>query len=320
MQGVAGAGWPPTLLQAFVTRGYKVDVRRHNRLAWDRQAETGNPWSVPVGPEAILAAREGQWTILLTPARPVPRDWLPDLVGQHVLCLASGGGQQGPVLAAAGANVTVFDNSPKQLERDHRVAEREGLTIATVEGDMADLSIFPDERFDVVVHPVSNVFAPDVRPVWREAFRVLRPGGILIAGFDNPVTHVFDYALAERTGKLQVKYALPYSDLEQLTDAEKRRYVEEGIPFEFGHTLEDQIGGQIAAGFVITGFYEDFDREGDYSPLRRYLPSYIATRAVKSSPEGDEQAKAARTPGSRQIRSRQTSRKRALRGGRGLAS
>jgi len=30
-------------------------------------------------------------------------------------CLASGGGQQGPVLAAAGAHVTVFDNSPRQL-------------------------------------------------------------------------------------------------------------------------------------------------------------------------------------------------------------
>ena len=34
-----------------------------------------------------------------------------------------------------------------------------------------------DESFDVVFHPVSNVFAPRVRPVWQEAFRVLRPGG-----------------------------------------------------------------------------------------------------------------------------------------------
>ena len=81
-----------------------------------------------------------------------------------MLCLASGGGQQGPILAAAGANVTVFDNSPRQLAQDRLVADREGLAIETVLGDMADLSAFPDARFDLIVHPVSNVFVPDVRP------------------------------------------------------------------------------------------------------------------------------------------------------------
>jgi ubiquinone/menaquinone biosynthesis C-methylase UbiE len=243
--------------------------------------EKRNPWTVPVGPEAVDAARKGQWTILLTPTKPVPRDWLPRLAGRDVLCLASGGGQQGPVLAAAGAHVTVLDNSPKQLERDRQVADREGLEIATVEGDMADLSMFPDRGFDIIVHPVSNVFVPDVRPIWREAFRVLRSKGVLTAGFDNPVIHLFDYALAERTGELQVKYALPYSDTDVLTAEQVQRYAEEGAPLEFSHTLEDQIGGQIAAGFVIAGFYEDYDREGDDSPVRNYMPSYIATRAVK---------------------------------------
>jgi len=258
-----------------------VNIREHNRLAWDKQVENGNQWTVPVSPEAIAAARKGQWTVLLTPTKPVPRDWLPNLIGQQVLCLASGGGQQGPVLAAAGGHVTVLDNSPKQLERDRLVSEREGLAIATVEGDMADLSMFSDQSFDIVVHPVSNVFVPDIRPVWKEAFRVLRKKGILIAGFNNPVVYLFDYALIERTGTLEVKYALPYSDTEHLTEEQKRRYQEEGIPFEFSHTLEDQIGGQIAAGFVITGFYEDHDREDDYSPLRNYMPIYIATRAIK---------------------------------------
>ena len=177
--------------------------------------------------------------------------------------------------------MTVLDNSPKQLERDRLVTEREGLAIATVEGDMADLSMFSDQSFDIVVHAVSNVFVPDVRPVWREAFRVLRSKGILIAGFNNPVVHLFDYALIERTGKLEVKYALLYSDVEHLTEEEKRRYKEEGIPVEFSHTLEEQIGGQIVAGFVITGFYEDYDREDDNSSLRKYMPTYIATRAMK---------------------------------------
>ena len=201
-----------------------------------------------------------------------------------MLCLASGGGQQGPILAAAGARVTVFDNSPKQLECDRSVAQREGLEIETVEGDMADLSPFADQHFDMIVHPVSNVFAPDVLPVWREAFRVLRPGGILVAGFDNPVVHAFDYKLFEQTGKLEIKYALPYSDVEHLSPAEMQRCQEEGLPLEFSHTLEDQIGGQIAAGFVIAGFFEDYDKASDYSPLRNYMPGFIATRALKLQP------------------------------------
>jgi len=194
-----------------------------------------------------------------------------------VLCLASGGGQQGPILAAAGANVTVFDNSPRQLAQDRFVAERDSLELATIEGDMADLLMFPDESFGLIVHPVSNLFVPDVRPVWAEAFRVLRPGGALLAGFANPVIYLFDDELAER-GTLQVKHSLPYSDLLSLSEEERQRYMDEGWPLEFGHTLEDQIGGQLEAGFVITGFYEDVHPG---TPLANYAPSFIATRALK---------------------------------------
>ncbi|MCJ7532099.1 MAG: class I SAM-dependent methyltransferase [Anaerolineales bacterium] len=157
----------------------------------------GNVWTVPVSSQVIAAARQGQWQIVLTPTKPVPRSWFPELTGLDTLCLASGGGQQGPLLAAAGARVTVLDNSPRQLAQDRFVAERDRLTITTVEGDMRDLSMFPDQSFGLVVHPVSNLFVPDVRPVWREAFRVLRHGGVLLAGFNNPVLYIFDADKAE---------------------------------------------------------------------------------------------------------------------------
>ncbi len=258
-----------------------MDSREHNRVAWDRQVEYGNPWTVPVSTAVIAAARQGQWEIFLTPSRPVPREWFPDLSGRDVLCLASGGGQQAPVLAAAGANVTVLDNSPRQLGQNRLVAERESLPIITVEGDMADLHIFPDQSFDLVVHPVSNVFVPAVRPVWAQAFRALRHGGALLSGFMNPATYLFDYELAEHTGVLQVRYALPYSDVASLSEAEKQRYIEEGEPFEFSHTLEDQIGGQLDAGFVITGFYEDAYGAQVNDPLTKYMPTFIATRAIR---------------------------------------
>ncbi len=259
-----------------------MDIREHNRRAWDRQVDGRNPWTLPVGPEAIAAARNGGWCIVLTPTKPVPHAWLPDLPGKRVLCLASGGGQQGPVLAAAGARVTVFDNSPKQLEQDRRVAEREGLAIETIEGDMRDLSALLDESYDYIVHPVSNVFVPDACPVWQEAFRVLRHGGVLVAGVDNPANYVFDHDLESREGRLEIRYRLPYSDVEQLSEQEQQRYRDEGLPFEFSHTLEEQIGGQIAAGFAITGFYEDYDDPASPNLLGRYMPARIATRATKA--------------------------------------
>ena len=255
-----------------------MNIRDYNRRARDRQVESGNRWTVPVGPEVTADARRGEWSVVLTPTKPVPRDWFPPLAELDVLCLASGGGQQGPVLAAAGARVTVFDNSPRQLARDRQVADRDGLAIRTVEGDMRDLSVFPDESFGLVFHPCSNCFIPDVLPVWREAFRVLSPGGVLLAGFINPVYFIFDDAAATDRGELVVRHAIPYSDLASLTEEERRRYTDKDEPLSFGHSLDDQIGGQLRAGFVLTGLFED--RMPDH-PLERYLPATIATRAIR---------------------------------------
>jgi SAM-dependent methyltransferase len=255
-----------------------MDIRTFNRDAWDRQVEQHNRWTVPVGAEVIAAARLGRWEVYLTPEKPVPREWFGEVRGRDVLCLASGGGQQGPVLAAAGARVTVYDNSPLQLARDREVAGREGLELATVQGDMRDLSGFADASFDLVFHPCSNLFVPEVRPVWREAFRVLRPGGALLSGFASPVLFLFD-AEKEQQGALEVRYSLPYSDLEVRTPAELEAMRERGEPMEFGHTLQDLIGGQLDAGFVLTGFYDDTSREARLGTL---IPTFLATRASRS--------------------------------------
>lgn len=257
-----------------------LSIRDYNRQAWDKAVERGSEWTVPVDPAVIAAARRGEWSIILTPEKPVPRTWFPaDMQGVDLLCLAGGGGQQSPVLAAAGARVTVLDNSPAQLDRDAFVAQRDGLEITCIQGDMRDLSALADGSFDVIVHPCSNLFVPNVRPVWAEAFRVLRPGGVILAGFSNPVNYIFDQALAD-DGVLEVKYALPYSDLASLTEEQLQHYLDDLQPLEFSHTLEDQIGGQIDAGFAITGFYED---KWTGTTLAEYMPTFIATRATKQA-------------------------------------
>lgn len=254
-----------------------MDVRSYNKDAWNKQVDEGNRWTKAVDPETIARARRGDFSVVLTENIPVPKRWFPPLPGADVLCLASGGGQQAPVLAAAGAKVTVFDNSPAQLKQDQLVAEREALPLRTVEGDAADLSMFPASSFDLVFNPVSTVFMADVRAVWRECARVLRPGGILMTGSMNPVHYIFDlYKMDE--GVLEVTHQIPYSDLTSLPKEDLDEQVEKGLPVEFGHSLTDLLGGQLDAGFVITDLYEDYMLE---SPLHNYHPSYIATRAVK---------------------------------------
>ena len=254
-----------------------LNVREYNRAAWNHQVDNGNPFTIPVTPEIVAAARRGEFSVLLTETKPVPHDWFPPFEGLELLGLACGGGQQGPVFAALGANVTIFDNSSAQLARDRMVAEREGLTIRTVEGDMRDLSAFTDESFDLIFHPVSNVFCPEVRPVWKEAWRVLRKGGLLLAGFANPIYYLFGTHIDEQE-TLVVRYSIPYSDPEDLDPEDLETCLKEGTPLEFGHSLTDLIGGQTDAGFAITGFYEDICPD---SPVSKYHPTYIATRSVK---------------------------------------
>ena len=255
-----------------------MDIRAYNRNAWNKYVDTGeSEWTKPVSPEVIARARRGDFSILLTEQKPVPREWFPPLNGLDTLCLASGGGQQGPVLAAAGANVTVFDNSPRQLDQDRFVAEREGLTnLITVEGDMRDLSVFADESFDFIFHPVSNLFINEILPVWHEAFRVLRHGGTMLAGFLNPVLFIFDFEKAEQ-GIMEAKFKLPYADSDYPEIAKK--LMDAGDALEHSHTLTEQLGGQMNAGFHLIGMYEDFQR---YTAVSDYTPTYIATRALKT--------------------------------------
>ncbi len=254
------------------------DTRELNRKGWDQRARQGDKWSLPVDAAAIWRARAGDWSVVLTPTRPVPRNWLGDIAGKDVLGLASGGGQQCPIFAAAGARVTSFDASAEQLARDRLVATRESLEIVTVEGFMEDLSVLPNAAFDLVFHPVSNCYSPVILPVWREVARVLRPGGTLLAGFVNPVAYVFDPAAQER-GANVARYGLPYSDLDLPPD-QLAALVERDHTVEYSHTLTEQIGGQLDAGLLLTALYEDTDADPP-RPVAGLFPPYIATRAVK---------------------------------------
>ncbi len=255
-----------------------INYTEINAKTWDDWADNGCPWSIPITHLEYLKAQAGEWEVYLTPCRPVPRDWFSPFSGAVILGLASGGGQQIPVFSALGADCTVFDNSAHQLKNEQSVADREGYSVTCIRGDMTQPLPFADESFDMIFHPVSNCYIEKVEPVWQECYRVLKKGGILLAGFDNGLNFLFD---EDGSLPLTAKNKLPYNPLRDKTAAQLRQMVENGEGVQFSHSLEEEIGGQLKAGFTLTGLYEDCDRPG-CGLLREYAPQYVATRSVKN--------------------------------------
>ncbi len=260
----------------------KVDITKHNSMAWDEESIEESPWCTPVGSEVIESAKNGDIQLRLTPNKYVPKDWLEGIAEKEVLCVGSGGGQQAPIVAAAGANVISVDISQEQLNKDLLVANREGLKLLTIKADMSDLSDFKDNTFDLIVNAASTVFVPDIEKVWSEFYRVLKPCGELLAGMLNPSFFLFDHAEALDKGVLEVKHKLPYSDFESLDDKELNRIVDDEVPIVWSHSLESLIGGQTKAGFVILDLYEDW-WAGNDTLLNEFSPTTIVTRAKKPS-------------------------------------
>ena len=238
----------------------------------DRWVENGWEWGVPISQEQFRAAVSGDWQMLLTPVKPVPREWFPPLRGTKVLGLASGGGQQMPIFAAQGAECTVLDYSERQLESERMVAAREGYAIEIVRADMTKPLPFPDASFDLIFHPVSNCYIEDVQHVWDECFRILRPGGLLMAGLDNGFNFLFG-----DEDEQEIRYSLPFNPLRDPKLMEDLRQTDSGV--QFSHTLEEQIRGQIRAGFRLLDLYEDTNGSGFLH--EHGVPTFWATLAQK---------------------------------------
>ncbi len=242
-----------------------------NASTIDRWIEEGWEWGQPISHETYLAACEGRWDVLLTPTKYVPHEWFGELKGKKVLGLASGGGQQMPIFAALGADCTVLDYSPKQLESEAMVAAREGYEISIIRADMTKPLPFPDESFDLIFHPVSNCYVKEVKPIFKECARILKKGGILLCGLDNGVNFLTDDD--EKT----IINTLPFDPL--TNPVHKAQLERQDCGMQFSHTIGEQIGGQLEAGLILTHVFGDTNGEGYLHELN--VDSFWATRAVK---------------------------------------
>ena len=248
-----------------------MDYQDINAETIDRWVEQGWEWGRPISHEVYAAAAAGNWDVRLTPTKNVPHEWFGDIRGKKILGLASGGGQQMPVFSALGAECTVFDYSRRQLESEKTVADREGYSIRIIRGDMTKPLPFPDETFDLIFHPVSNCYVREVKPIWRECRRVLKTGGFLLSGVDHYINYIVD------DDEKEIVNRLPF---DPLNDEEQRKQLEmtDG-GMQFSHFLEEQINGQLEAGFTLLNLYEDTNGTGRLHELN--IPTFLAMRSVK---------------------------------------
>ncbi|MFZ6026156.1 MAG: methyltransferase domain-containing protein [Chloroflexota bacterium] len=211
---------------------------------------------------------------------------LQDVRGKSVLCLASGGGQDSAAFGLLGANVTVFDLSDVQLERDRQAAGHHGYNLVARQGDMRDLSCFPTDAFDVVWQVYSINFVPAVAPVFGEVARVLKPGGVYFLQFANP----FVVAVEDTWNGHAYPLRRPYLDGEDISQyfpdwdvaQPDGSLVKLAGPHEFRHTLSTVLNALVQRNFIFLGLWEWIRRDADPEPgswphFTQIAPPYLET-------------------------------------------
>jgi len=208
-------------------------------------------------------------------------DWLGGTVhGQRVLCLAAGGGRQGPLYAAAGGDVTVVDISPEMLALDRRVAMDNDLAMSTIEASIEDLSALPASYFDVVVQPVSTCYVPDVAIVFRQVARVIREDGTYVSQHKQPIS--LQGSIRPRAEGYWVREPY-YLDRALDPSSEPSRFREQGA-VEYLHRWEQLIGWMCRAGFVVEDLVEPRHADprasfGQFGHRCQFIPPYVRIKA-----------------------------------------
>lgn len=242
----------------------------HNRRAWDALVRQRQKFTTPARDEDFA-----------NPLAALDCDrWMgPDIAGRRVLCLASGGGRQSALFAAAGAAVTVVDISPEMLALDREVAAERGYNVRVVQASMDDLSALTEGEFDIVSQPVSTCYVPDVVRVYRQVARVTAPGGLYISQHKQPVSlqagiqpTAHGYELTE-----------PYYRSGPLPDVAGSPHRESGT-LEFLHRWEELLGGLCRSGFAIEDVSEPLHATleaaaGTFRHRARWAPPYIRLKA-----------------------------------------
>ena len=250
-------------------------IHDHNRAAWDARVQESKRFTRASTDDEMSRSLE-----ILDPL-----GWLGgEVTGKRILCLGAGGGRHGPMLASAGAQVTVVDISPKMLKLDLELAEARGLQVQTVETSIDDLSMLPEAEYEAVMQPVSTCYVPDIRLAYRELARVMQLGGIYISRHKQPTNLQIDLAPAPNGFVIDAPYYLDGA----LSPAKRSGPHREQGTMEFLHRWGDLLGGLCEAGFVIEAatepkFADSLAQPGSFEYRGQYVAPYIQLRARRTA-------------------------------------
>lgn len=255
-------------------------IQHRNRQAYDRMVQARHFLTQPVSAEELASPL----------ATLDAKGWLGgNIRGWNVLCLAAGGGRQGPLYCAAGARVTVLDISPAMLQLDRQISANLGINYQTVQGEMSDLSMFRPEEFDLVAHPVSTCYVADVETVFIQVARVLRPGGLYISQHKQPMN--LQASLEMNQGRYVVETPVGYPA--KSLSVGQASLLREPDTVEFAHSLDAILGGICRAGMLIEAVSEpdhaNLDSEpGTMGHRSRFIRPYLRIKARKKTDASDK--------------------------------
>lgn len=211
--------------------------------------------------------------------------WLGDITGKRVLCLAAGGGRQGPLYAAAGATVIVVDISEAMLRIDRQVCDGRGLSVQTIQASMDDLSMLSDASFDIVIHPVSTCYVPNIAQVYAEVARVMRPGGLYISQHKQPASLQASIDV-DPIGHYHFLFEIGRD--KPLPSISRTNLVREQGTCEFIHRWQALIGLMCQSGFVVEDLIEPDHADvsakpGSFEHRSCFISPYVRIKARRTS-------------------------------------
>ena len=231
----------------------------HNEAHFDRDVEKGAGSTIPcldLDTDMVRQFARGELD-------PVPKSLaarghfpgidLTNLEGKDVLCLGAGGGQQSAILSLLGAQVTSLEISQRQLDGDRTAAAHYGYEITTIHADMQDLSCLANESFDIVFTPCT-MYVPDIRKLFSECARVLRPNGILTMGLLQPANQC-RYLAGLVSGD-------PYDP-------------SAGGSVEYIHYMDDIFNGLLDAGLSLKKVVDEGRSKDSTVPVGKLDPAYV---------------------------------------------